>query len=173
MLTVARYLLLTNLLIGICAPLVAAPPGAPSKPPTTAEEVEQHRLNSLKNPAIPPLDAIETMTAEAYSHVLAPLVKDVPSFKVPKAEYSRLLNHFRECELDARPWPDEMEIGTIRIELVGGRMTRICWFWEGQKGRMVFTWAGIRYRTVGKKFAEDETLAFDTVVRKMAELSEK
>ena len=138
--------------------------GPEESPPTTVEGDERERQQSWKKPQIPELEDIESITAEAYSNIL-PIAND-PPFLVPKRYYVDLLKHFRDAELDkiASPWHEEL--GTIRIALVGGRSTRICWFWEGQGYRLCFSCCGMRYTTTGERFAKDETLAIDSFVRR-------
>jgi hypothetical protein len=134
-------------------------------PPVTPEGAERVRQESWKKPRIPGPKDIESITAEAYSNILP--VADVPPFVLPKKYYSDLLHHFRDAEPDRIASTVSEELGTIRIALVGGRSVRICWFWSGQGDRLCFSWCGMRYRATGARFAKDETLAVDSLVRRI------
>jgi hypothetical protein len=118
-----------------------------------------------KRPPIPEVEAIESIVAEAYSHPLP--IADVKPFNIPKKDWHNLLAYLRQAERDDSRWPPQEEIGSARIVLVGGRSVRICWFWHGQGGRLSFTCDGLRYTTVGERFAKDETLTLDASVRKV------
>lgn len=119
-------------------------------------------------PRIPSTADIESMTAEAYCHLLSPIAKDVPPYRVDEEYYDELLRHFQEAEVDEYASQEDREVGTMAIRYKGGQILRICWFWSGHKGRMSFSWGGIRYVTRGDKFAEDEAIAFDSIVRRIA-----
>jgi hypothetical protein len=146
-----------------------APQGENRGQPFVVGEVERQRLRGLEHPEFFHADDLESATAENYRHPLWPFVADVPPFAIPNGDYDRILAYIRKCELDPKPWAHEQEQGTVRFIYKGGYSARLCWFWTGQGGRLVFTWAGIRYRTTGEKFAEDETLAFDAMIRKISE----
>lgn len=145
----------------------APKPRAGEPPMPLSQRLREREREALKKPHIPSVEGIESMTADAYSHVLGPIVKDLAQFQIPSARYAELLNHFRQAELDTNPKQEEGELGSIRIALTGGTSRRICWFWVGHKGRMHFSYAGIRYVTVGTTFDEDETLEFDGRIRQI------
>jgi hypothetical protein len=136
-----------------------------AEPRLTPEDIERMRQQSWKKPKYLEPENIESITAEAYSHFLP--VADVPPFVVPKKYYGDLLKHFQDAELDKIADPLNEELGTIRMGLVGGRSIRICWFWSGQGDRLCFSWCGMRYRATGDRFAKDETLAIDSLVRRI------
>ena len=114
---------------------------------------------------VPPVESIEEVIAEAYGHPLA--AKDVGPFKVPKTKWESILRHFRQSEPHDSAWPKDCELGTVRLVLKGGRVIRLCWFWLGKQARLSFSCGGIRYRSVGERFASDETLTLDALVREI------
>jgi hypothetical protein len=149
----------------------AVPTTPPKKPTTTkadpsppAEDVRRWQRERWTKPRIPPRAGIESMTAEAYCYIV-PTIRDVPPFTVPKKYHRELLKHFENAELDDRASIDDHEMGTMLLRLPNGCNTRICWFWAGGTQRLCFSCCGMRYRTVGPRFATDETLAFDAMVR--------
>lgn len=131
------------------------------------------KRKTMNTPSIPALDEIESITAAAYSHVHFPLVKDISAFRVPASYHHKLLDYFRNAELDSHASQAHEEFGTMQIRLNGGGTLRLCWFWTGQGARLSFSCAGIRYRTAGPKFADDETLEFDSIIRQISEKEER
>ncbi|HEX3657247.1 MAG TPA: hypothetical protein VHV55_15775 [Pirellulales bacterium] len=111
------------------------------------------------------LPYIDLMLAECYSHPLP--VPGVKQFVVPRRYYAQILDHFRDARPDSTPKLLKAEIGTIRIIDKGGCSVRVCWFWEAHFGRMSFSYNGMRYLASGKKFGNDETLAFDALIRRI------
>lgn len=132
---------------------------------------QQQRLTAQPtntNPLIPSNEAVESIVVEANGHPL-PFVEDISPFEVPRNYFDRVLSPFRDAnsEIDKFANIEQQELGSARIKFFGGRSVRISWFWAGHKDRMSFSYSGIRYRTTGKRFASDETLAFDATVRRI------
>ena len=144
-------------------------PGQPDQvvtsPETLVEASARARAEGWTKHTIPPLEHIESITAESYSHPLP--VADIAPFSVPKKYYRELLSRFVEAEPDKLASSESQELGTLRISLVGGRSVRICWFWAGHKDRLCFSWCGMRYRAIGNRLAADETLDLDAMVRRI------
>lgn len=115
--------------------------------------------------SVPDAKTVKKMTAESYGHPLN--AADIGPFVVPSTEYERILKHFSESELDASAWPGDIEMGSIRVVLRGGSSVRYCWFWLGKKGRLSFSCGGVRYRSIGERFADDETMSLDALVREI------
>jgi hypothetical protein len=130
----------------------------------TAEAKQDTRPGA---PALPAIEDIEAISAEAYSNVLWPGIKDIPPFDVPKERFADVLEPFSKESHRDEHLRRGTELGSLRLTLKGGRTRRICWFWMGHKGRMVFSYSGMRYMTVGTTFETDETLEYDGRIRIM------
>jgi hypothetical protein len=110
------------------------------------------------------------MIAEAYGHPLFPMAPDIVPFEVPAKDYVRVLDYFRNAQLDRElPSPSSQEMGTIRLVLKGPATFRICWFWVREHGRLAFSCNGIRYVCIGEPFSGDEALTVDATLRKISE----
>lgn len=119
-------------------------------------------------PTLPALEDIKAISAEAYSHILSPIIKDLPPFDVPKDRFADVLEPFmKESKSDQSHPRAGTELGSLRLTLNDGRTRRICWFWMGHKGRMVFSYSGMRFVTVGTAFDADEALEYDGRIRIM------
>lgn len=135
--------------------------------PATSASAEAKQDSRPGAPALPAIEDIEAISAEAYSNVLWPGIKDIPPFDVPKGRFADLLEPFSKASQPYKHLSRGVEVGSLRLTLKGGRIRRICWFWMGHKGRMVFSYAGMRYMTVGTTFDTDETLEYDGRIRIM------
>jgi hypothetical protein len=160
-----------NVLIGCGAqpsnslPANQAAEEADEESASLATEWDKRRQVLMRTAYVPDVDAIDSMSAEAYGHPV--LMDNVGPFVVPRAEYENILKHLRKSEIHTSAWTGNQEVGTIRIDLKGGTTVRYCWFWMGKKGRLSFSYGGIRYRTIGERFADDETLAIDALIREI------
>ncbi len=160
--------------------------GSPSQQPSTPErQVPANTADLAEGPLtaewratserlmskayVPDAKSVDEMIAESYGHPLSPIARDIGPFVVPRTEYENILKHFRASEIDRSAWPDDREMGTVRLVLSGGTTIRYCWFWLGKKNRLGFSYGGVRYISVGERFADDETLALDAVVREIHE----
>jgi hypothetical protein len=151
---------------------------ASDKQPTTGDlmlkELEQRGREVIEHPYIPASGHVKRIIAEVYAHPLSPMVPDVGPFDVPVEDYEKILGCFRNARLDEkRPSPYHQEMGTVRLILDDGATFRICWYSIGHYGRLAFSCGGIRYRSEGDKFADDETLAVDIILRKIYASLEK
>jgi hypothetical protein len=134
---------------------------------TNEPQSKNNPTRSVDIPNIPKVKNIEKMIAEAYSHHLT--IPDTEPFEIPSDYYETILKHFRDAKPDTNAWSGDSEIGTVRLLLEGGRSIRICWFESGHKARLSFSCGGIRYRSTGERFAEDENMALDAMIRKLCE----
>lgn len=145
----------------------------PSGGPDTAAQVGAQPERSTAQPRnikalVPSNDAVESIVVESNGHPV-PFVEDISPFEVPRKYFDSVLSPFRDVdsEIDKFANIEQQELGSARVKFFGGRSVRISWFWSGHKDRMSFSYSGIRYRTTGKRFASDETLAFDATVRRI------
>jgi hypothetical protein len=127
-------------------------------------------VKAVDRPRIPAADQVARMRAEAYAHPFSPSMHDIGPFDVPPERYDDILRYFRIASLDRRaPSAMPQEIGTILVTTKNNAMFRICWFWEGKGTRLAFSWSGVRYCATGDRFAFDETLFLDRVLRHIYE----
>jgi hypothetical protein len=167
---VAAFCILSSLPLSHCQGEVSAQSTGKGAPPHEGAKVNDYRTirqQSVRKPKIPAAAGVGKMIAEAYAHPLP--AQDIGPFEVPNRHFEQILQHFHNAEIDSEPSLAGQELGTARLIFPHGATVRICWFWVGHKGRMYFSYGGIRYRTVGTKFADDETLAFDALIRKIHE----
>jgi hypothetical protein len=131
-------------------------------------EAERARKRAIAKPYIPEAKDIDKIVAEVYDHQLTPFFPDIGPFEIPREDYEKVFHYFRNAQLDERlPSSVSVEMGTIRFIMKEGGGFRICWFWVGKGGRLAFSWNGIRYRSAGERFAFDETMEVDAVVREI------
>ncbi len=142
-----------------------------SKPPQPKEESNlsgagARNKSPSENPSIPNAAIIEKMTVEIYSHPLA--FPDIAPMEVPRKDYETVLRFFRfPTRPDNSASQMDEEAGTIRMILPNRTSVRLCWFYMGHNARLSFSCVGMRYKTSGEKFAEDEALALDSTIRRI------
>jgi hypothetical protein len=131
-------------------------------------EAERARKRAIAKPHIPEAKDIDKIVAEVYDHPLTPFFPDKGPFEIPREDYEKVLHFFRNAQRDeTTPSHVSVEMGTIRFIMKEGGGFRICWFWHGKGSRLMFSWNGIRYRSAGERFAFDETMEVDGVVREI------
>jgi len=172
----AISVLLIEGIVDVCAQqtpdIPSSLPSVPAKFPQSADDLARiaRKKGLIAHPKIPVAADVKRMTAEGYNHFFYPNVPNIDPFDVPPEYYEELLRFFRNAELDEDvPSVRSFELGSLRILTKDGETIRICWFWAGQYSRLEFSWKGIRYRSKGNPFSDDETVTVDIKVREIHE----
>jgi hypothetical protein len=95
---------------------------------------------------IPKPDDVRRIVAELYQHPFQ--LGEVAPFAVPYDAYRGVLAAFEPAEIDPEPYPEMIEIGTLRIDEKNGAVHRLCIFWWIPGSSLYFSLDGIRCRRV-------------------------
>jgi hypothetical protein len=114
---------------------------------------------------IPAGDEIESGIIELYCHPFE--LSDIPPTSLTAKSCEALLAEFSDAVPDPHLWRHVSEMGTIRVKLKNGTSTRLCWYFVGDKDKLLFSQNGIRYRRDVRKHDGEETLVFDARARRI------
>lgn len=121
---------------------------------------------------LPDIRHVSSIVAEAYCHPAGK--QDLPPFDVPIGQFADVLKRFEESDLEPpRPDLDVSEVASLRCHMRAGGNVRICVYADRSQYGLRFSIDGIRYMHVGKKFGDDEALAFYAYLAELAQAARR
>jgi hypothetical protein len=149
-----------------------------SRPPVPGRNTDEVTVTvpaiGHRDLTVPKSHDVAEMTAEVYGHPFG--LKDTGSFPVPADHFDPVLRRFSPAEVDDHPYPEMIEIGTIRIKMTSGETQHVSVYWAFPGSELYFSLRGIRCRVSRHPISADEheldgAMVLDDLLRKIAATS--